>query len=89
MDTQSYRRSEQALFAEVGNDLVALHVANGQCYGMENVAAEVWNLLEQPSNLQQLCSRLVERYAVEPETCRREVSALLRQFEQEGLIERV
>jgi len=87
MDSQLYRRSDQALFAEVGKDVVALHVVNGQCFGMENVAAEVWNLLAEPTSVEQLCADLVDRYEVEPETCHREVVALLEQFEQEGLIQ--
>jgi hypothetical protein len=87
-DDSLYRRSEQALSAEVGDDVVALHIAKGHCYGMEKVAAEVWNLLEQPASIEQLCAGLVERYEVEPERCRSEVVDLLRQFEQEGLVER-
>jgi hypothetical protein len=83
-----YRRSQQALFAEVGDDVVALHIAKGHCYGMEKVAAEVWNLLEQPLSAGQICSRLIERYEVDAGTCERDVSALLGEFEQEGLIER-
>lgn len=89
MDSQTYRRSEQALVAPVGDDIVALHVANGFCYGMESVAADVWRTLEEPASLDQLCSLMIERYEVEPETCRRELATLLHQLEQEGLIERV
>lgn len=85
--TLTYRRSEHALFADVGDDVVALHVAKGNCYGMENVAAEVWNMLEKPASLDQLCARLLERFEVEPETCRRDVANLLQQLQQEGLIE--
>jgi hypothetical protein len=83
-----YRRSQQALFADVGDDVVALHIAKGHCYGMEKVAAEVWNLLEQPLSAGQICSRLIEHYEVDAGTCERDVSALLGEFEQEGLIER-
>lgn len=87
IEDQAYRRSPATLSADVGKDFVALNVEKGHCYGMEQVAAEVWSLLEQPFNLSQLCEQLIERYEVEPETCRREVADLLRQFQREGLIE--
>ena len=83
-----YRRSDRALSADVGEDVIALNVQKGHCYGMEKVAADVWSMLELPSSLAQLCARLTDRYEVDPETCRLEVANLLRQFEQEGLIER-
>ena len=84
---KTYERSSQALFADVGDDVVALHVANGNCYGMEAAAAAVWGLLEQPTNLERLCDTLVQRYAVSPDTCRVEVERLLDQLEREGLVE--
>ena len=80
-------RSGQALSADVGEDVVALHVARGHCYGMEKVAAAVWNLLAEPIDLDRICEQLVQRYDVDAGTCRAEVGALLAQFESEGLIE--
>jgi hypothetical protein len=80
-------RSEQALSADVGEDVVALHVARGHCYGMEKVAAAVWNLLAEPTDLDRICEQLVQRYEIDEGTCRAEVGALLAQFESEGLVE--
>ena len=83
-----FKRSEQALSAEVGEDIVALHVARGHCFGMEEVAAAVWKLLERPASLEDICAALVNRYDVEAGLCRTEVGALLDDFQREGLVER-
>ncbi len=83
-----FRRSSNALFADVGDDIVALNVEKGRTYGMENVAASVWALLDRPTTLEQLSTKLVERYDVELDDCRREVAWLLGQLEREGLVER-
>ena len=84
-----YKRSSEALFAEVAGDVVALHVQKGRSYGMEKVTASVWRLLEQPSDLDSICERLMLEYEVDAETCRREVGQLIELFEQEGLVESV
>lgn len=82
----SYRRSSEALHAEIGEDVVALHVRLGNCFGMEQVTADVWRLLEQEMSLTELCARLVELYEVDAETCRAEVGQLLGIMEKEGLL---
>jgi hypothetical protein len=89
MSSDHYRRSERALFSSVGDDIVALHVENGQCYGMENVTVSVWNLLAEPTDIPTICSHLQELYDVEPEICRADVERLISQFRTEGLVETV
>ena len=84
-----YKLSDKALFTEVGSDIVALNVEDGQCYGMEKVTAAVWRLLETPMSIDQLCDRLLKMYDVSPETCRRDVSRLVGQLRSEGLLETV
>ncbi len=84
-----YKLSGKALFTAVGDDIVALNVDDGQCYGMEKVTAEVWRLLDTPMSIDQMCARLVEIYAVDPDTCRTDVERLFGQFRSEGLIEEV
>ena len=89
MTAQLYHRSDKALFSEVGDDVVALHVENGHCYGMEKVTAAVWSLLAAPIDVSGICERLIGMYEVEPEQCRTEVQRLLDQFCSEGLVQRL
>jgi hypothetical protein len=56
---------------------------------MEKVTAEVWRLLAEPTDVDQLCDRLVEIYEVEPALCRADVQRLLDQLHSEGLVETV
>lgn len=86
LEDSLFSRSEEALFAEVGDDVLALHVANGRCHGMERVAADVWRMLDRPVSLNEICGRLVADYDVEPEECRRDVGALLQSMIAEGLV---
>jgi hypothetical protein len=87
MDMKILRRSQQALSADVGSDVVALNIAKGACYGMEKVAADVWQLLAQPTDIEAICKSLGGRYEVDPETCRADVGRLIDEMVREGLVE--
>lgn len=89
MKRQLYKRSSNALFAQVADDFVALHVERGHSYGMEKVTAAVWRLLEEPADVDAICGELMRRYDVDEETCRGDVERLIRQLEEEGLVEPV
>ena len=84
-----YRQSGQTLHSEVGNDIVALNIERGHCYGMENVTAEVWKLLETPQTIDQLCEHLSAAYEVDPAICAADVAALIDTMTAEGLVDAV
>jgi hypothetical protein len=88
MNELAYKRSDTALVADVGEDIVALNVKRGFTYGMTGVTAAVWQLLAEPRDLDQLCVELLSRYEVDVETCRDQVSRLLEEMIAEGLVER-
>ena len=89
MNNVRYRRSPDALHAEVGEDVVALQVERGRCFGMEKVTADVWKLLEDELSLAEICDRLHQDYDVDEATCRTDVERLLALLMEEGLIEAV
>lgn len=89
MSDLHYRRSPEALHANVGEDVVALHVKKGRCFGMEHVTADVWKILDQPARLDQICARLLDAYDVDPDICRSDVAELLDTMQREGLVEAV
>ena len=85
--TQHYRRSDQALHSEIAGDVVALHIDRGECFGMENVTAEVWRLLAEPNDLTGICAALTDVYEVADAQCREEVGQLLSDMVEAGLVE--
>lgn len=85
--TQHYRRSDQALHSEIAGDVVALHIDRGECFGMENVTAEVWRLLAEPNELDGICAALTQLYDVGDAQCREEVDQLLSVMIEAGLVE--
>ena len=81
-----FRKNAELLESDVDEEIVALDIEKGQCYGLNAVGARVWRLLDTPMSLGAICSTLQEEYEVEPEVCRDEVGRLLEDLRSEGLL---
>jgi hypothetical protein len=80
------RRNEHILSARMDDEVVALHVGRGVCYGLDCVGARVWDLLDQATTIEHLCQRLTDEFAVDIDTCRIDVLDLLEDLTQEDLV---
>lgn len=72
--------------AKVDDEILALSVEQGTCYGMNRVSSHIWNLLAKPIRICDLCAALLAAYAVDPDVCERQVLDLLEELRAEGLI---
>jgi len=72
-----YKRAVDLMEAELGDELVALNVNAGECFGFNSVATSVWRELKEPKSFNQLRDILLEEYEVEPERCTHELKDLL------------
>jgi hypothetical protein len=79
-------RRDGFIEAEIDDEVVALSIGQGTCYGMNRVCSRIWHLLAKPIRISDLCATLLAAYRVEPEVCEREVLDLLEELRAEGLI---
>lgn len=79
-------RNGGLLEAEVDGEMVGLHVESGTCYGFNDTAYRIWQLVERPVRLSQLCVTLSEEYDVDPATCQRDIRAVLKDLDDDGLV---
>lgn len=87
-DERAVVRSPDQVSAEVDGEEVVLHLESGVYFGLEGVAARVWELLASPRTLAELVDRVTEEYAVEREACERDLRRFVGDLEREGLVER-
>jgi len=85
----TYHRSGEILEAEVGDELVALNVAAGDCFGLNEVARTVWRHLAEPKNFAQLRDALLVEYDVGVDQCTAELQELIDDLVAKGLIRSV
>jgi hypothetical protein len=86
MTGQRYKRATFLMEAGVGDDLVALDVETGDCFGFNEVAATVWRVLAAPKSFEELRDALIAEYDVSREQCAVELQALLDHLMEKTLI---
>jgi len=79
-------RSSALIEGEIDNEIVALNIENGTCYGLNRVGSNIWRLLRDPIRISKLCAILETQYEVVSSDCARQVIELLEQMRDEGLI---
>jgi len=78
--------SPRQVSTELGKEVVVLGAEAGQYFGLNEVGARVWALLQAPNQVSVVCSAIVEEYEVTREQCERDVLALLRDLQAKGLV---
>jgi hypothetical protein len=74
------------LSCDLAGDVVVLNVADGFYYGLNEVAATVWQLLQEPRTVRQIRDALMAEYEVEAEQCERDLLVLLADLVTRGLV---
>lgn len=63
--------------APIEDELVMLNLEQGMYYGLDDIATYIWNHLQEPRKVADLCGHLMEEFDVDRETCQRETLELL------------
>ena len=73
--------------ADLGEEIILLHLEKGQYFGLKQVGAAIWRLLESPRTIGEIEGILLEEYDIEPDICHEEVVGLLSDLIDQGLVE--
>jgi hypothetical protein len=79
--------SPRQVSSDLGGEAVILHLESGVYYGLNEVGAAIWALLREPKGVVEIQESIQAEFAVDAERCQKDVIAILRQFEADGLIE--
>jgi hypothetical protein len=82
-------RTADVVSSPVQEELVMFDVDAGKYYGLNEMAASIWQCLENPVTIEALCAELLNTFDVSPEQCRVEVLAFVSKLETKGLIRTV
>ena len=64
-----------------------LHLGTGQYHALNEVGTRIWELLENPATLEEICDVLTCEYDIEHEDCASEARGFLESLEKAQLIE--
>jgi hypothetical protein len=82
--------SQDQVSADLSSDsvksIVILNLKDGVYYELKDVAARVWNLIQQPCSLNTILDTIVSEYEVDVEQCESDLIALFEDLSKRELI---
>jgi hypothetical protein len=79
--------SPDQVSSDLAGEIVMLNLKNGTYYGLDEVGARIWSLIQEPQPVAAIRDTILGEYDVEPERCEHDLLALLGELEGAGLIE--
>lgn len=78
---------KEQVSSDLGGEVAILNLDAGMYYGLDEVGARIWQLVQEPKVVKEIQATILEEYDVEPARGERDVLALLQDLANEGLIE--
>jgi hypothetical protein len=72
--------------SDLAGEAVILDLTSGVYYGLNEVGAKIWHLIQQPCTVQALQHTLLQEYDVDPEVCTQDLFQLLQELQVAGLV---
>jgi hypothetical protein len=79
--------AEDQVSSDLGGEVAILDLKAGVYYGLDEVGARIWSLIEKPRRVGEIRDVLVDEYDVAPDRCERDLLALLQKLADAELIE--
>ncbi len=73
--------------ADLSGEAAILNLKSGIYYGLDNVGARIWSLVQEPRAVNEVRDAILQEYDVEPDQCETDLLALLEELLSKGLIE--
>ena len=80
-------KSANQVSCTLDNEMAILDLNASTYFGLNEVGAHIWNLLDEPRSVAAICESVVDQFEVDPERCRSDVELFLGSLQQAGLIE--
>ncbi|AFY46590.1 Coenzyme PQQ synthesis protein D (PqqD) [Nostoc sp. PCC 7524] len=79
--------SKEQVYSELQGEAVILDTKSGVYYGLNQVGASIWNIIQSPKSLKEIHEALLAEYDVEPDVCERDLMVLIEDLAAKGLID--
>ncbi len=79
-------RNPEILDSEIDGEKVMMSPETGDYFGLKDTANRIWELLEEPREVEQIVQKLTEEYEVEAEQCFRDILPFLEEMLEQHLL---
>lgn len=77
----------EQLSSDLDGETILLQMSSGLYYGLNEIGAVIWEMIQTPHQFQDIQEKLLETYEVAPEVCKQEVTKLVSELYEAGLVE--
>lgn len=79
-------RNPQAIFSQIDSQFVLMNLDIGNYYTLDDIGSRIWELLEAPTTLSELCRLLVNEYQIDEPTCNVDISIFIKELINNHLV---
>jgi hypothetical protein len=84
--TTMVSRGKDQLSCNLGDEVAILNLKSTLYFGLDEVGAFIWQAVEKPQSVVEICRAIIERYEVDEARCQADVFAFLNKLNELGLI---
>jgi hypothetical protein len=85
-NTSTVVASEHQTSSQVGDEQVILDLEGGVYYGLNDVGARIWEIVQEPVQVEEIIATIQSEYDVTEKQCAADVKELLAEMEEYGLV---
>jgi hypothetical protein len=87
IDTETIvSRNAEITFTEMDEEIVMVNIDRGEYYGLDNIASDVWGMLEEEMRLMDLCEALSKKYGIETGQCIKDTLPFIREMAENEVV---
>ena len=79
-------RNNKTISGRLLDEMVMMDIEKGKYFSLNPVATHIWDLIEKPMGIEELCAVLMEEYEVSHDQCLSEVREHLREMVRLGIV---
>ncbi|MFZ2961132.1 MAG: lasso peptide biosynthesis PqqD family chaperone [Candidatus Ozemobacteraceae bacterium] len=80
-------RSGEPCFSNIGEEVVLMSVNQGKYFNFDNIGAAIWNQIERPITIRDVCQNLTQSFKVSQDQCEKDVLNFLQLLLEKNLID--
>lgn len=81
-----YIRNEKIVTANISNELGMLNIESGKYYVADSIAVDIWKMLFEAKNINQLVDELINEYDVTFDKCKNDVEKFIQHLVDKKLV---
>lgn len=82
-----YVRNQSTVASKLDDEYVMIDVDLGKYFSLNPVASSIWEFLDTPRTMDEICECLLQEYTIDSDTCKKEVDTFLTELMSMKLVE--